>query len=463
MIQTNKNNNLTGINIFTAFMVAFGLFALYNANLRHGSGVDSIPATLIPASIINEQNFNLDEFEPLLNNEKGTLKAAYIFGVIQTQHGELVSSYPIGAAILATPFYYAAQKAGKLKTWHHYRLIAKIAASSMTAISAAFLFLSLLNFTSYKPALLLTIFYGAGTCLWPTISQDLWQHGPGILCLSAALFLICHLRYNESKLIGALIGALLGMAVISRLLNIIPAVILSLYVLKQHRSIMVSLAIPAALLAAWLTYFNITIYNSITGGYEAIYTSQWHGWRKLTTTGAYTTPIFYGLGGILISPSKGLLIYSPYLIFSFAALIVVLSKDTTQRSLALALSIWIIFSTALLAKNSLWWGGTAFGSRYLSEALLPLTILIAIAWPRLFKMKVVLACFICLGVISILIQSIGAFYYPCGWAKDPVSADHQPHRHWDWQDSEIKRCINQGLDQGPKAFNLIRHNPNQDF
>jgi hypothetical protein len=95
--------------------------------------------------------------------------------------------------------------------------------------------------------------------------------------------------------------------------------------------------------------------------------------------------------------------------------------------------------------------------------LLPLTILIAIAWPRLFKMKVLLATFIGLGITSIFIQSIGAFYYPCGWANNPVYADLEPERHWDWHDSEIKRCINQGLEHGPNAFNLIRHNPNQDF
>lgn len=462
MDQANRNN-LTNVNIYTAVLLCLGLFILYNANLRHGSGVDTIPTTLIPASIINEKNFTLDEFRSLLENERNTLKAAHIFGVVQTQNNSLVSSYPVGAAILATPFYYASQKAGKLKTWHHYRLTAKIAASMMTALSAAFLFLSLLNFTSYKSALLLTIFYGAGTCLWPTISQDLWQHGPGILCLSAALFLIFQLQYNESKLIGLLIGTLLATAVICRLLNVIPAVILSLYVMKQYRPIMVSLAIPAALLAIWLTYLNISTYGSLTGGYEAIYTSQWHGWRNLTTTGAYTTPFFYGLASILLSPSKGILVYSPYLIFGFAAVVIGLTFRIKQQTLSFALSVWILCLVALLAKNSLWWGGTAFGSRYLSGALLPLTLLIAIAWPLLTRTKLLLASFLALGFLSIFIQSIGAFYSPCGWAETPAYADHKPERHWDWQDSEIERCIKQGVESGPKAFDLLNHDPNQDF
>jgi hypothetical protein len=446
---------------FTAALLCLLLFILFNSNLRHGSSVDTIPNTALPLSILKEGNVNLNEYRTLLDNSKNTLEAGFIFGAIQIRGEDIISSYPIGASLLAIPFYFIADISGNLSSWHDYRVAAKISSSAMVALSASFLFLSLAQLTAYKPALIITLLYGAGTSMWSIVSQDLWQHGPGIMCLSAAIFCLLRLKNKpESRCLPLLISLALSFSVVCRLLNAIPAALIAFHMLVRHRNNLIYFILPAAVIAGSLLWFNISTYGSITGGYDAIYTSQWHGWRNLQSTGLYSTPIIYGLSSILFSPNKGLLIYSPYLIYAFTAIIWILWRQCTLFSLILI--GWVLCILVLLAKNTLWWGGTAFGPRYLSEILLPLSLLLAVGWQAITKYQLSRVAFIALAALSISIQMVGAYRSPCGWADAPTWADHHPERHWDWSDSQIERCLRQGVVNGPENFELLKYTPEQE-
>lgn len=448
-----------------ALFLAVGLFLLYNSNLRHGSGVDTLPSTALPISFIKEANIDLDEFKDIWDNSRNSLSAGLAFGAIQHRNDQLLSSYPIGNAILATPYFFLADYFNLLNEWHDYRVVAKLASSSMVAATAAILFLCMLNWCPPKPSLLIATLFGAATSMWPIISQDLWQHGPGMLCLITAIMLILKLESNQHTGLAIAAGSILAMAVVCRFLNAIPAVLLALYLVLTHKRtpfLLIGFLTPALISAMGLIYFNLAVYGNLTGGYEAIYSSQWHGWRELTTTSTYSTPLLYGLGSILISPSKGLLIYSPYLLFSFFAIIWCMLQRPSP--LVFILVTWSLLSILLLAKNTLWWGGTAFGSRYLAETLIPLSLLLSMAWGAISKSRTVLLIFYVLGIFSISVQAIGAYRSPCGWAETPKFADHYPERHWDWTDTQIARCFKNGLQENVTPFEIFNRKPGEtDF
>jgi hypothetical protein len=46
---------------------------------------------------------------------------------------------------------------------------------------------------------------------------------------------------------------------------------------------------------------------------------------------------------------------------------------------------------------------------------------------------------------SIGVQMIGAFYYPSSWNDTPASVDEDHRRLWDWRDTELTRCLAEGL------------------
>lgn len=449
-----------GQSLTTALFLLLVMFGLFNANFRHSSGTDTLGSSLLAVSVLREGNFDLEEFRDLLDNEAQTLRAGLALGSLQERDGVLVGSYPVGAGLMALPFYFIADRAGLLREWHDYRTTAKIASSFLCAMSVAMLFLCLVQLTPYGPALIIAALYGLGTCMWPVLSQDIWQHGPGMLCLVTALYCLLLLRHRGSWLLAGCAGLAIAMAVICRLLNAIPAVIFALYVFVEYRrspALLAAFAVPAGLCGAWLLWFNLSSFGELTGGYSAIYQSQWHGWRKLDQTGLYTTPLGYGLAGILISPSKGLLVYSPYTLFCFAALGWVLLRR--RNAFNLSLIAWTLLAVVPIAKNAIWWGGAAYGARYMSEILIPLSMLLAIAWPVLCARRWVQTVFALLAIASVGIQYIGVFRFPCGWIGNPVNIDLAPERHWDWRDSQIERCLKEGLLDSEVANEILVHKP----
>ncbi|MBM4363853.1 MAG: hypothetical protein FJ104_14325, partial [Deltaproteobacteria bacterium] len=180
-------------------LVTLTCLAAYTANFRELGLTDTLPATLLPASLLREGDLALDEFTPLL--EERSPDGAVTLGrqvewtrALRQVRGHLRSSYPVGAAVLAAPFYAAPVALGRLETYADYRAVGKAAASALTALSAGVLYLALCRLASARAALLLALFYGLGTPAWVIASQAMWQHGPAMLCLAVAMLAALRLR-----------------------------------------------------------------------------------------------------------------------------------------------------------------------------------------------------------------------------------------------------------------------------
>jgi len=429
-------------------------FVIYNLNFRAANAVDTIPSTLLPISILENHDLNLNEFETLFAPDPRMWKIGFGFGVLQKSNENVVSSYPVGGSIVATPLFALARAVGVLDpaNWQSYRLTGKLAASAMVAASAGLLYLCLLlGAGSRNGALLLTVAYGLGTAAWSTASQGMWQHGPGMLCLAIAVLAMILLDLKPQRRLALIAGCALGMAVLCRDLNIIPAIAFTLYMLRHQRPLLAYYAAPLVLFAVWLLRYNYNTFGNFAGGFEAILNSDWHKSRQLSTANMFTLPLMEGLRNTWLSPSKGLLIYSPFLAFGIIGMAI---WPKERLRLKPYLCIWIILMSVALSKNVLWWGGTAFGPRYFTEVSIALVMLIGSIYRVMPKALVYLLSVSIM--LSVAIQALGAFYAPCGWAESPKFADFDPERHWDWSDPEILRCARKGWLEGPLEFEFLK-------
>ena len=69
-----------------------------------------------------------------------------------------------------------------------------------------------------------------------------------------------------------------------------------------------------------------------------------------------------GLGRVLVSPSRGLLIFCPVLVFTVPGVYLWLRRGRVFcRSVYVVSLLFVIFQTLLLSKYEIWWGGTAGG------------------------------------------------------------------------------------------------------
>src|SRR4030095_8521599 len=79
----------------------------------------------------------------------------------------------------------------------------------------------------------------------------------------------------------------------------------------------------------------------------------------------WSTPLLEGLGGILLSPGRGLFVYSPVLLCSFLG--IALAWRDRGDPLLRALSVGIFPTLLLYGKWINWWGGGSYGPRLLAD------------------------------------------------------------------------------------------------
>lgn len=295
---------------------------------------------------------------------------------------------------------------------------AKLAASLLVAGSAAFVFLTARRWLPPGASAALALAYGLGTAVWTTSSQSLWQHGANELFVAGGVFFLSRARGSLRD--AAASGAFLGAAVLCRPTSAIVALAAAAYLLAVDRRAFVALALAGAPFAAALAGYNARHLGSpLRFGQTEI--SRAVALYKTGSADLWQTPLLPGLAGVLASPSRGILVFSPWLALAIpgAALAWRDRRWMPLRAISAA-------ALAILVLESCWfdwWGGWSYGYRRVVDlapllALLVLPVAGALAGRRLRLIAVAIA----VGW-SVLVQALGAVAYDVdGWNARPAYA-----------------------------------------
>ncbi|RMF97545.1 MAG: hypothetical protein D6734_01925 [Candidatus Schekmanbacteria bacterium] len=409
------------------------VFLIYNLNLREISAGDTIPAKYIPISILTEFDLDLDEF-PYLYNSPGNKE--YLF-IQKTEKGHWYSSYPVVPGIIALPIYAPAILSGMKINPKHIDILAKVSASVIAVFSVIFIFMTLKFFVDEDTAFLWAVVYAFATSTWSVSSQGLWQHGPVELFISMGIYFFVKDERRKGNFILSSLS--FSLAVATRMPTAIIAASVFIYVLMYHRKKIITFILPALLVAIMLFSYNIYHFGNLFGGNDLLEK------KMLITKGIpsiWTLNFLPGLAGLLVSPSRGIVVFSPVLIFSFLSFYH-LFKDREKiffKYIAFSALAYIL----LFSFYRSWWAGHTFGYRYLIDIIPILCIVGAFYSQNFISKKWLKAIFILFLVLSIFVQILGAFNYPAGWNNIPQNIDKSPERNWDFLDNQILRCIKKG-------------------
>ena len=158
-----------------------------------------------------------------------------------------------------------------------------------------------------------------------------------------------------------------------------------------------------------------------------------------------------GAAGLLFSPNRGLLIFSPVVALLALGLRPAM-KEGWRSPAALCLAAAAV-QFLLYASYSVWWGGHTYGPRYMLD-ILPLLVPLAVVASTTFTGWLAPSVAALLLVCSVAITGLGAVCYPHGrWNSDPVDVDRAHERLWDWRDNQIVRTWQAG--PSPQNFTLF--------
>ncbi|HEX7191342.1 MAG TPA: hypothetical protein VF381_07200, partial [Thermoanaerobaculia bacterium] len=416
-------------------------FLIYNANGRAISAGDTYPARYIPFAIVQFHTVFLNPVAKVA--EQGRGDGAY--WMLHRPDGHVMSLYPVVTPLLVAPLYVPAVAYLHWRGWSDARLdsvaklMEKLAASLIAALSVALLYLLLRRRTTEAIALLLAVAYAFGTTTWMIGSQALWQHGVAELLVVVALLLVTGPCSGWRVLLA---GFVCGLIACNRPPDALLAAALGLYALWwAGRRQTVRLIVAAALPMLLVLLYNLRYGGNIAGGYGVIGRSRF-----------FSHPLLPGVAGLLVSPAHGLLIFSPFLLFlAIAIRSSVLGprasdeqphesearglRTEDSRSLTHLMIASVILQILLYAKAD-WRAGLSWGPRYMTD-LLPFLIWMLVPVVERLSSAGRAAFAIAVGV-AVVLEAIGAFTY-LPWNDLPIFAvaggPHQMDAVWRWRNA----------------------------
>jgi hypothetical protein len=381
----------------TSLLIGFWCFLVYNANLRSISAGDTYPARYLPFAIVQHHTVFLNPIARVAAQGRG---AQAFWMLPRSGGGHIMSLYPVVLPVLIAPLYVPAVEYLDVRGWsdarldHVARVMEKLSASFLAALSAALLYLLLRRRANAPTALLLTLAYAFGTTTWVISSQALWQHGMAELLLIGALLALTAPCTAPRALAT---GLLLGLVASNRPPDALLAAALGVYGLfwaGRRRAPL--LAATAALPMLLVLFYNLHAVGNFAGGYGLVGGASF-----------FQHDLLLGVGGLLVSPTRGLFVFSPFLLF-LALVWRYLPHSGDERRLTLAMSISVALQILLYAKTD-WRGGLSWGPRYMTD-FLPFLIWMLVPVVSALRGVARIGFLLAVGV-AIAIEAIGAFWY----------------------------------------------------
>ncbi len=442
--QPNPTSGSTSSGASRVLVVFFLLVLVYNSNFRVIRIDDSVPARLLPFALILDHSFNLDGWvDSYLPRARGPYGAYFV----TRSHGHWMSIYPLVTPLVVTPLYVPA--VCWLSQWrpplaHNdvrvtamIDLMEKFSASLVAALSVAVLYLALREIAAPLTSLLVTLVYGLASNTWAISSQSLWRHG--VTQLGFALFLLGLLRRSSGQGAAFCAGFGAALAAANKPAEATFAVLFLVYFALRRRGQFLFFAAPILLLASLVLAYNLHFFGRLLGAYPNPLASPG------STTGGHVTPSSFGAGvtGLLVSPSRGLVTFTPWVLLSFWGAAIIWKEKLWGFGRYLIVATVAVYLQHARFGN--WWGGWAYGPRYLTDLLPFLALFLIPVWPRICSSRLLLTGFVLGTAFALWVQIVGAFYYPNGaWDSKPVSVDFRQDRIWDWSDNQIMRSWSAG-------------------
>jgi hypothetical protein len=407
-----------------ALAFALAAFLLFVANGREISGPDTYPTRYLPRRILMHGDLDLAAEPFFAAIEPRTT-------CVVRRGAALRSASPIGTAVLATPVYAASLLLGRpIHSDRDIDLLAKLAAAVLVAGAVAATRLSRFPRVEAAPELgprAAAALLAIATPAWSVASQGLWPHTGAIFASALALAAASRERWLAA-------GLAAGLAVGCRAPMVLPFALFAPIAIPRWRGWLLFAAGAIAAAAPFLAY------NYFGTGVLAGYNPDLRFHPEAGVAGLFGGSLRVGLAGLLLSPSRGLAVFSPWLLLAAWGALSPARRAEAGGRFGAGAGLAALALLLLYAKFHAWSGGWCFGPRYLTD-LVPFAVVLAV--PPLLALArrgtAGRAAALLLVLWSVAVQVVGAFRYDVieGNAMLVAPGDDAVEPFWRWRQSQL--------------------------
>ena len=257
---------------------------------------------------------------------------------------QVVCTFGTGTGLIFTPVVWAATRFGSYDldqladpdNFEQLAVLAHYTASGLVAASAALIYLTARHLRATEAeALAVSVLYALGTCVWSISAKALWQHGPVNFCFALGMLL-------QTKAVAMgdgpwrclyylALGGSAGFAVHCRPSAVFVPICLGLWLLLQlaaklrhaasgvagDAASLLAFVLGGAPWAAALALYNLEHFGAVFASGQTLVSVR-VAESKNGSPDLWATPLVDGLATLMASPSRGLLVLSPWCVVPMA-------------------------------------------------------------------------------------------------------------------------------------------------
>jgi hypothetical protein len=430
---------LAALLIFVAALSIFLISRIHQV-------ADSKYSMMASQSLLDHGSFALDDYA--LPRHEPEWRGYYLSNgpvyQLEISRGHLFYHLPPGSLVLSAPFVAAlnlfgvsaVNPDGTYDPRGEVMIEAGLAALLMAVLASIFFYTARLMLPAGW-SVILTLGGALGTQVYSTASRALWSDTWGILLLGIVILLLLRGETGKRDFNAVVLASLLSWMYFARPTFSVHIFAVSFYLFIHHRRIFLRYALTGAAWFALFVFYSWTHFGQVLPSYYSASRLEFDSFCV-------------ALAGHLISPSRGLLVFVPSLLF------VAYLLARYRRQLAYRRLVWLslsIITGHLLAISSFnhWWGGHSFGPRF-TTGLVPWFMLLAILGvsaqlkrreeraetKNRARWRAEFACGVVLLFISLFINTRGATSHATWlWNTRPLEIDQHPERLWDWRQPQF--------------------------
>lgn len=355
--------------------------------------------------------------------------------------GDFYSYFPVGPSLMAVPFVSVARANGMdMRTIDNVTLQIWLAAGGLIVLFWLLVGLARV-FVKGFASLIIPFVTITGSTMISNMGTGLWSLNFSSIFFAAALIILAQRATQPDKhnvyrdwIAPILLGLLLFLAFFARASA--AAFILPVFIYLSGAQISPTLKrepdpdkpthrVAKLRVSYWLWKdWQYLLKTAVTAGLclglfllwsKSVFDTWLPAYYSADRLSVQRLPVWIGIVGNLVSPSRGIFVYSPFFLLGVVG-VIYFWKKLPARTLVIASLAWFTVHLWLVSRAAQWWGGWSFGPRLLTDASLALVLILIVAWVAArehfgrIAQSAIIILFLGLGGVGIYINVVQGLY-----------------------------------------------------